>query len=125
MMSKKLYQLLEGFEYEIRSFGAYVHRDIPDLIIPAVASDERKLSEGCLFICCRITNHNGAGSMVQAARAGAAVIITEPGLYDEALASSEEAKSELTGSKAPVILFAEDTRYAMAFIWAAWYDHPV
>lgn len=123
-MSKKLYSLLEGFEYDIRSAGAHARCDVPDMTIPAVVSDERKLSEGCLFICCRITNHNGAGSMVKAAEAGASVIVAEPGLYEEAAESSENAKSLLTGDKAPVIILTEDTRYAMAFIWAAWYDHP-
>ena len=123
-MSKKLSSLLEGFEYDIRSAGAYARCEIPGMTIPAVVSDDRRLSEGCLFICCRITNYNGAVSMVKAAEAGAAVIVTEPGLYEEAATSSEKVTSLLSGDKAPVIIFTEDTRYAMAFIWAAWYDHP-
>lgn len=62
--------------------------------------------------------------MIKAAEAGASVIVAEPGLYEEAVASSEKAKSMLTGAKAPVVILTEDTRYAMAFIWAAWYDYP-
>ena len=121
---KKLSQLLKGFKYDIHSSAAYSQQDIQAMTIPEVVSDDRKLSEGCLFICCRITNYNGAASMIKAAESGASVIVAEPGLYEEAVASSEKAKSELTGSKAPVIIFTQDTRYAMAFIWAAWYDHP-
>ncbi len=123
-MSKLLSRLLKGIEYDIKSSGKYAPCDVPDISIPAVVSDDRRLSAGCLFICCRITNYNGAESMVKAAEAGAAVIVTEPGLYEAAIASSKASKSLLAGEGAPVILFTEDTRYAMAFIWAAWYDHP-
>ena len=123
-MSKSLKVLLDGLEYEICSKGEYKSiNDVLDLDIPAVVSDDRKLSEGCLFICCRITNHNGACSIKKAIDAGAAVIAAEKGLYKEALSLANGGKAFFNG-RSPVILFMEDTRYAMAYFYAAWYDHP-
>jgi len=92
--------------------------------IPAVVSDDRRLSEGCLFICCPITNYNGAASIPKAIRAGAAVIVTERGLYEEALGASGMTEKEFLGDRPPRIHFVDDARYAMAFIYAAWYGHP-
>ena len=55
------------------------HKEVKELLknITAVVSDDRRLKEGCLFICCPITNHNGAESISKAIRAGAAVVVTE------------------------------------------------
>lgn len=92
--------------------------------ITAVVSDERKLQEGCLFICCPITNYNGSASIIKAIRAGAAVIVAEKGMYEEALEASGMTEQEFLGDRPPRIRFVEDARYAMAFLYAAWYDHP-
>ena len=110
---------MEGLEYSIyRQPEGMSFDDIMGMEIPAVVSDERRLSDGCLFICCPITNHNGAHCINKAADAGASVIVTERGLYEERGPREEQ------DGESPVILFVDDSRYAMAFIYAAWHDHP-
>lgn len=121
-MAKPLKELLAGLKFTIPAdhFSAYrtSERTVPDLDIGAVVSDGRELREGCLFICCRDTNYNGPEYIKKAICAGASVIVTE-----EKLASG--ARPPLVEESAgPLYVFVQDARYAMAFIYAAWYDHP-
>ena len=118
-MEKTLKALLERLEYTIVLKGCFTaDEEALRLLVPAVVSDDRNLSKGCLFICCRITNHNGSDSIGKAIEAGASVIVTEPGLFKEYLKTAKE-KDHKT-----VVIFTEDTRYAMAVIYAAWYGYP-
>ncbi len=81
--------------------------------ICAVISDGRKIRKGCLFICCRDTNYNGPEYLKTAVSAGASVIVTE------------ERLAGLSGAEpGPLYVYVQDARYAMAFFYAAWYDHP-
>lgn len=116
-MTKPLKELLAGLEFRIpEEHGPackYDGRTVPEIDICSVISDGRKLREGCLFICCRDTNYNGSDYIEKAIRAGASVIVTEERLTD----ASE------TGAE-PLFVYVQDARYAMAFIYAAWYDHP-
>ncbi len=124
-MSKTLKYLMEGLEYSIyRQPDGTSFDDVMGMEIPAVVSDERRLSDGCLFICCPITNHNGAHCINKAADAGASVIVTERGLYEERGPHEKRGAHEEQAGKTPVVLFVDDSRYAMTFIYASWHDHP-
>lgn len=101
----KLETLLEGLEYTI------VQGD-PDTEVPDVVHDSRKVTPGCLFICIKGMNYDSHDHADEIAGAGAGVLITE----------REVALSE--NGKAPVVVRVENTRYAMAFIAAAWFGHP-
>ena len=97
-------ELLKGLSYECI-------RGNTECEIKEVVYDSRKLSEGCLFICIsgyKVDGHSFAG---EAASSGAAAIVVEK---DVLLPE---------GSGAAVIRVA-DTRYAMAFISAAYFGHP-
>ena len=101
----KLETLLEGLEYTI------VQGD-PDTEVADVVYDSRKVTPGCLFICIKGMNYDSHDHADEIAGTGAGVLITE----------REVALSE--NGKAPVVVRVENTRYAMAFIAAAWFGHP-
>lgn len=97
--------LLEGLEYTI------VQGD-PDTEVADVEYDSRKVTPGCLFICIKGMNYDSHDHADEIAGAGAGVLITE---REVALSGN---------GKAPVVVRVENTRYAMAFIAAAWFGHP-
>lgn len=101
----KLETLLEGLEYTI------VQGD-PDTEVADVVYDSRKVTPGCLFICIKGMNYDSHDHADEIAGAGAGVLITE---REVALSGN---------GKAPVVVKVENTRYAMAFIAAAWFGHP-
>lgn len=101
----KLETLLEGLEYTI------VQGD-PDTEVADVVYDSRKVTPGCLFICIKGMNYDSHDHADEIAGAGAGVLITE---REVALSGN---------GKAPVVVRVENTRYAMAFIAAAWFGHP-
>lgn len=118
MGPKSLRELLAGLTYTLGETGGISAETLPDLEIPAVISDGLDLQKDCLFICCRHTNHNGPAWLAKAADAGAAVILTERSIV------AEIPGGEMPDSDGPAFIFVEDARYAMAFLYAAWYDHP-
>ncbi len=78
--------------------------------VSAVVYDSRKVERDCLFICIEGANFDGHDFAVEAAEAGAAVLVV---------------RKELTGIPENVtVVRVADTRYAMAFLSAAWFDHP-
>ena len=101
----KLETLLEGLEYTI------VQGD-PDTEVTDVVYDSRKVTPGCLFICIKGMNYDSHDHADEIAGAGACVLITE---REVALSGN---------GKVPVVVRVENTRYAMAFIAAAWFGHP-
>ena len=124
-MPKTLRKLLENLNIEIHSLSSCAsEKEMLDLEITDVVSDTRRLCCGCMYICCRITNYNGFSTIADAIRAGAAVILSEPELYYNALAVSGMSEKAFLGSNPPDILFTQDTRYAMAFIYAAMQNNP-
>ena len=76
-----------------------------------VVYDSRKVTKGCLFICIPGANFDGHDAAPQAVTDGAAVLVV-----------SREVDIP-QGHEVTVIRVA-DTRYAMAFIAAAYYGHP-
>ncbi len=97
-------ELLEGLSYEC--IKGDVDRKIRDVVY-----DSRKISQGCLFICICGYKVDGHSFAEEALQKGAAALVVQ----------KEVALPE--GSDITVIKVA-DTRYAMAFISAAWFGHP-
>lgn len=100
----KLSQLIEKIQTEM-----IIGSGDPD--ITGLVFDTRKVTEGCAFICIKGANfdsHDAAAEMIEK---GAAVVVVE------------RAMPELAGSKA-IVLKVDDTRYARAFMAAAWFGNP-
>ncbi len=100
----KLSYLLEKLTYECLCGS-------PDKDITAVCYDSRKVTKGSLFICIVGSNFDGhsvAGEMIEK---GAACLVV-----------SKEV--EVPKNSDVTVIKVEDTRYAMAFISAAYFNHP-
>ncbi len=97
-------ELLEGLSYECI-------RGNKDREITEVVYDSRKISEGCLFICICGYNVDGHSFAGKAAEKKAAAIVVSKNVQ-------LPADSDIT------VIKVEDTRYAMAFIAAAYFGHP-
>ena len=80
-----------------------------DKEITTVVYDSRKIVEGCMFICIEGANFDGHSVAAEAAKKGAAALIT---------CKPVEAEGDVT------VIRVENTRYAMAFISAAWFGNP-
>ena len=100
----KLEQMLEALEYEVLQGST-------DREITAVVYDSRKVTEGCLFLCIKGANFDGHQFAAEVTDKGAKVLVV-----------SQEPEN-VAGKDVTVIKVA-DTRYAMAFISAAWFGHP-
>lgn len=82
-----------------------------DLEIDQVVYDSRKIEEGCLFICIEGANFDGHDFVEQAVEKGAKALVVSRQM------------PELSARDVTVIQ-VEDTRYAMAFISAAYFGYP-
>lgn len=99
----KLSVLLEKLAYECIQ-GSF------DVDVSGVVYDSRKIGEGCLFICIAGANFDGHTFAAEAAAKGAvALVVSKP---------VEGLPENVT------VIKVEDTRYAMAFLSAAWFGHP-
>ena len=116
----KLEKLLEGVSYQILQKPAGAQeakesgaedKDIAEKDIPAIVFDNRKVTEGCLFVCVKGMKYDSHEHVEEIAAAGAKVIVVEQEI-------TLPAYPEVT------VLKVDSTRYAMAFIAAAWYHHP-
>lgn len=101
---KELRTLLEdlAFTCERGSLGRQVS---------AVVYDSRKVQEGCLFLCIEGANFDGHTAAADAAAKGAMALVV---CKDVTLPEDADV----------TVIRVEDTRYAMAHIAAAWFDHP-
>ena len=77
--------------------------------ITAVVYDSRKVEEGCMFICIEGANFDGHSVAADVTKKGAAALIT---------CKPVEVEGDVT------VIQVENTRYAMAFISAAWFGNP-
>lgn len=100
----KLLDLLEQTDYECIQGSM-------DTEVTAVVYDSRKAAEGCLFICIEGANFDGHRFAAEVVEKGAKVLIVSKDL-------------ETAVEKDITIIKVADTRYAMAFISAAWFGHP-
>ena len=96
--------LLEQLEYTCE-------RGSLETQIKSVVHDSRKVEPGCLFICISGFVMDGHTKAAEAAAGGAAALVTEKDV-------------ELPEDAAVTVIRVKDTRYAMAHIAAAWFDHP-
>ena len=98
----KLSSLLEKLEYTCVQGST-------EQEVTGVVYDSRKVTDGSLFICIRGAVVDGHKFIPDVTAKGAKVLIVE----EEVSAPSDVTVIQVT-----------DTRYAMAFISAAWFGHP-
>lgn len=101
----RLGDLLEKLEYKCVQGST-------DREISAVINDSRKIQLGCLFICIEGANFDGHKFALNAVEMGAAALVVSKDIDPHI----EE--------KDVTVIRVENTRYAMAFISAAWFGHP-
>ena len=99
----KLSSLLERIEYRCIKGNTETE-------ITSVVNDSRKAQAGCLYICIRGAAFDGHKFIPDVLEKGAAALVVE------------EAPQEVPEGTA--VILVKDTRYAMAFISAAWYGYP-
>ncbi len=102
----KLKALLEKIEYTIVCGSEETE-------VTEVIYDSRKVTEGCLFICIKGANFDGHEFASEVASKGAKVLVVSSDV--ELLPKQRENVT---------IVKVEDTRYAMAFISAAYFGNP-
>ena len=100
----KLTDLLGEIEYEC--IQGSVQREVTEVVY-----DSRKISPGCLIMCMEGANFDGHSFAPEAAEKGAGALLVSK-------------KVEGLAHKDVSVLLVEDTRYAMAFISAAYFGHP-
>lgn len=100
---KKLIDLLEKLEYECVQGSL-------DVEVESVIYDSRKVCEDCLFICIEGANFDGHDYAKEVAKKAKVLIVSK----------------EVEGLDAydVTVIKVENTRYAMAFISAAYFDNP-
>ena len=107
----KLSKLLDKLNYSVTAGNSDTIVNPESVEIQDVVNDNRKIGEGSLFICIKGANFDGHSCAAQAAEKKAAAIVAEH-------------EVELPEGCTMPVIRVEDTRYAMAFISAAYFDHP-
>lgn len=97
-------ELLKGLSYECMTGSV-------DRSVSEVVYDSRKISKDCLFICICGYKVDGHSFAAEAAERGAAVLVVQKDV-------------ELPEGSDVTVIKVPDTRYAMAFISAAYFGHP-
>lgn len=92
----------------LENLDVTVVRGTTELDVPDVVYDSRKITKGCLFICIEGANFDGHSAAAQAVEKGAAVLVTQK-------------EVDIPADAQVTVLKVENTRYAMAFISAAWF----
>ncbi|MDD6810290.1 MAG: UDP-N-acetylmuramoyl-L-alanyl-D-glutamate--2,6-diaminopimelate ligase [Lachnospiraceae bacterium] len=100
----RLKELLSGLEYQCV-------RGTEDTEVSEVVYDSRKVTPGCLFICIKGANVDGHDFASQVVSDGAVVLVVQEEI-------------ELPKEAEVTVIKVEDTRYAMAFISAAYFGNP-
>jgi len=101
----KLKELISELEYSQKG------RPAEDTLITEVVYDSRKISEGCVFICIEGANFDGHDFAPEAVRLKAAALVVQKDI-------------PLPEDADICQIRVEDTRYALALISAAYFDHP-
>ena len=100
----ELKQLLNGLSYTVLQGSEEVHVD-------KVVYDNRMVEDNCLFVCIKGMKYDTHDHVEEIAEKGAKVILVE----------REAAPIE---GKDVTLIQVEDTRYALAFVLAAYFGHP-
>lgn len=101
---EKLSRLLSGLQYECICGKE-------DIEVSAVVYDSRKIENDCMFICIIGANTDGHKYAQEAVSKGAGVLVVSR-------------KIEIEDTEHITVIQVPDTRYAMAFISAAYFHHP-
>lgn len=141
----KIADLAAGLDYHFDTLRGEAVTDpekiraLREVEISEITNDSREITQGCLFFCIVGANRDGHDFALQTLLDGAAAIVVQKDLDLTALEtagtfrnSGEEpgkntcGRTNLTRSDGPgpVIIRVQDTRYAMAFIAAAYYGNP-
>lgn len=99
---KELQQLLEQIEYE--HIQGNLDQTITDIIY-----DSRKVQKDCVFVCVKGSAADGHQFAADAAEKGASVLVVS---------------EDVSVPKDITVIKVKDTRYALALLSAAYFDHP-
>ena len=99
---KALVDLLDGLDYDC------IQGSI-DVNVTDIVNDSRKVTEGSLFFCIKGNVSDGHKFVLEVVEKGAKILIVE---------DSVDAADDVT------VIKVKDSRYAMACIAAAYYNHP-
>ena len=105
VIDMKLAELFEKLEYECVQGSM-------DREICAVVNDSRRVVPGSLFICIEGANFDGHRFAAEVVEKGAGALLISKEIDVSA------AEKDVT------VIKVENTRYAMAFVSAAWFGHP-
>ena len=105
---KELKELLEGLRYETLTSGE-------NTAVSGIVYDSRKAVRDSLFVCIPGSVADGHSFAAEVIEKGAAVLVVERDIRPKL---PQEALQRVT------ILQVEDSRYALAFLSAAWFGHP-
>ncbi len=119
----KIAELIRKLDYHFNTLAGEVITD-PDKAralrgteISGIVNDSRKITKDCLFFCIVGAVRDGHEFARQALLDGAAALVVQQDLDLSDLAGK-------TPVSEPVIIRVQDTRYAMAYIAAAYYKDP-
>ena len=107
----RLSELLNDLKFSAFRSGAELSAADLDVEISEVVRDNRKIVKDCIFICIEGANFDGHSAAAQAAAEGAAAIVVQKDV-------------DVPSDSKCIVIRVESTRYAMAFISAAWFNHP-
>lgn len=113
-MQKRLSQLLTGFQHETAGGSS-------DPIITDICFDSRAVRAGSLFFALPGTHVHGNAFIAKAIARGAAAIVYQDDLPEDALRAAEGRNNE---AEAPVLVRVRDARFAMSPAADAFYDSP-
>ncbi|MCR4611637.1 MAG: UDP-N-acetylmuramoyl-L-alanyl-D-glutamate--2,6-diaminopimelate ligase [Lachnospiraceae bacterium] len=105
-----LKKLLDKLNYDV--IKGRVDGDITDLV-----TDTRKVSKGCIFVCIKGVNYDPHKHLKDIIKKGAKVIVVEKD-------NDDFKKYKGKSGKDVVIVAVDNTRSALGFIAAEYYDHP-
>ncbi len=107
----KITEILKNLEYNAQVGASGKEADIKDVEISSIVRDNRKVVPGCLFICIEGANFDGHLAAAEAFEKGAVAVVAQKDI---------DLPKECSG----IVIRVESTRYAMAFISAAWFGNP-
>ena len=119
----KIAELIGKLDYHFNTLAGEVIMDhdrvraLRGTEVSGIVNDSRKISKDCLFFCIVGAVRDGHEFARQALLDGAAALVVQKDLD----LSDLEGKTPV---KEPVIIRVQDTRYAMAYIAAAYYGNP-
>ena len=99
-------KLLERLDYQIINGNKDLDLDteVADLVY-----DSRKVSKGCMFVCIRGVSYDSHEHVEEIAEKGAGFIVTE---------------RQVNVPEGVTLILVSDTRYALSYLSAAWFDYP-